>query len=106
MSVEQQSVLSNFNPAPLTPREQDLVTTLRTICKLDKTNTFTADTFRRHKLDRFLKPDSQGRRNIGALFIKLKACGVAVPNGSVCSGVDANYSRRIQVWKWKEEKQP
>lgn len=93
----------SFEPAPMTPRELDLLRTLRTHMTLEKLDTFTVDTLRMLQFDRFIKPDSKGRINFGSLIIKWQNEGHVERTGrSLCSTLKSNHGHREQVWKLKQ----
>ena len=91
-----------FKPEPLTPRETDLLKTLRTHMRLEAETTFTVDTLRQLGYDRYMPLDKAGNRNYGSFMVKLKYYEHAEPCGWTASVAEANHGRKVQVWKMKQ----
>ncbi len=92
-----------FIPEPLSPRELDLLRTLRTHMHLEALTEFTVDTLRMLGFDKFMQKDSLGRINYGSMMNKWQYYGhiERVQGKSVCSILESNHGHREQVWKLK-----
>ena len=98
----EQANLAAYTPTPMTPREQNLLRTLRTHLYLEKQDTFTVDTLRMLGFDRYMPLDKQNRHNYGSFFIKLKHFKEAEPCGWKPSEAESNHGRKVQVWRIKQ----
>ena len=94
---------ATFEPSAMTERELNLLKTLRTHLTINHETTFTVDTLRMLGFDRFLKKDTLGRINYGSLIGKWHYYGHVERTGNtVCSALESNHDRRIEVWKMKQ----
>ena len=92
-----------FKPQPLSPRELDLLRTLRTHLHLNQEVTFTVDTLRQLGFDRFMPRDSLQRINYGNMIGKWHFHGHIERTGkTVCSTLESNRGHREQEWRMKE----
>jgi len=83
-----------------TLKEQDMVTTFRSLCNIDEHTTFSSDTFRMYGLDRFIMDKAHG---IGGFFAKLVANGLVVQTGWTRSTLPSNHGRMIRTYGWVNE---
>jgi hypothetical protein len=81
-----------------TDKEQDLVRSFRTLCKIDHLATFSSDTFRMYGLDRFITDKQHG---IGGFFAKLSANKLVEKVGWMRSTLPTNHGRPIQTYRWR-----
>lgn len=84
----------------LTPKEEDLLRTFRTLCRIDGRLTFSSDTFRMYGLDRFLNDSQHG---IGGLFAIWKKLGFIEKVGMTRSQIKSNHLREIKLYRFTDK---
>lgn len=85
---------------PLTARDADILRTLRTVCTIEKRNTFSADDIFLFGLDRFFEDKIHG---LGAFFAKLQHQKLIEPVGTKRSTRESNHQRVIRVYAFVEK---
>jgi hypothetical protein len=97
-------IQQNFEPGAMTPRETDLLRTLRTHMRYENITEFTVDTLRMLGFDRFMPHDKLGRITYGSMIGKWQYEGYVERTGrTVCSQLESNHGHREQVWKMTEK---
>ncbi len=86
----------------LNARDYDVLRTLKTLCKLENRNTFSADDLFLLQLDRFFK-DKQ--HEIGSWFARLQHHGKIEAVGYVRSKRVSNNLRQIRVYAFIEKEE-
>ena len=84
----------------LTPRDLDLIKTMKTLLAYEHSSTFSSDTFRRFGFDRYFPDTAHG---VGGWFARLKANGKAVEVGWTRSTFPSNHGRKIRVYQFIEK---
>jgi len=100
--IHQSSRLDNYHlpkeTAKLTVTDQDLIRTLKTLCRIDCLDTFSSDDFRMYGLDRYVRDKAHG---IGGVFARWKVNGVIKETGKwKRSTLPSNHGRKIRVYQW------
>ena len=84
----------------LATRDHDLIKTLHTILKLEKSETFTSDTIRDYGLDRHFADTAHG---IGGFCARLKVNKIVVEVGWTRSKRASNHGRQIRKYQFIQQ---
>ena len=85
---------------PLSARDADILRTLRTVCTIEKRNTFSADDIFLFGLDRFFEDKIHG---VGAFFAKLQHQKLIEKVTTKRSTRESNHMRQIWVYAFAEK---
>ncbi len=84
----------------LTARDIDVYRTLKTLCKLEGRNTFSADDIFLLQLDRFF---TDKQHEIGSWFARLQHHGKIEAVGYVRSKRASNHMRQVRIYAFLEQ---